>query len=246
MHSLSVQVTLTSPAVLYGSNTYIFTIDGRSHDPVSLASPLIFGPFGDRDGVHLPLLRNLRSVHIEVMLDTCSHYTVTRHRARLAYFVDTLNLHSDDATRKSLLENLHVEVCIPRSGGYSRHNASDYSTWPTPPTDADDYMFGLESLATLRSVKDVKITGIPEWYAQCLKLCIQGTGGNVLETDWPLVQVKRGTKPSNPWDQGVRKHKKYMVTTRRWYQPTLNWKEFAERNGIEVPADIDKFWAVEG
>jgi hypothetical protein len=48
-------------------------------------------------------------------------------------------------------------------------------------------MFGFESLATLSGVKDVSITGLPEWYAQCLTLCIQGIGGEVLETDWPLV-----------------------------------------------------------
>jgi hypothetical protein len=246
IHSPSLNIKLTSPAVLYGSNTYIFTIDGRPHDPVSLASPLIFGPFGDNDGVHLPLLRNMRSIHIEVMLDTCSHHTVQRHRARLAYFADTLTLHPGAAGRKSLLDTLHVDVCIPRSAGYSRHNASDYSTYPAPPADVEMYMFGLESLAALRGVKDVSISGLPEWYARCLTLCVQGTGGEVLETDWPLVQVERGARLASPWGQKDTKRKRYMVTARKWYQPMLNWREFAERNEIEVPADIDKFWAVEG
>jgi hypothetical protein len=101
-------------------------------------------------------------------------------------------------------------------------------------------MFGLESLATLSGVKDVSITGLPEWYAQCLTLCIQGMGGEVLETDWPLVQIKRA-RPLNLWDQRYRKHKKYMVTTRKWYQPTPNWKEYAERNGIDIPRILTSF-----
>jgi hypothetical protein len=29
------------------------------------------------------------------------------------------------------------------------------------------------------------------------------------------------------------------------YQPTLNRKDFAERNKTEVPADVDKFWAAD-
>jgi hypothetical protein len=61
--------------------------------------------------MHLPLLRNLRSIHIEVMLDTSSHFTVKRPRARLAYFTDMLKLHSNGTNRKPLLQNLHIEVC---------------------------------------------------------------------------------------------------------------------------------------
>lgn len=97
-------------------------------------------------------------------------------------------------------------------------------------------MFGLESLASLRGIKDVTVTGLPEWYATCLQRCIQGKGGEVQEVHWPLVEVRhRRNVWSTQW-------KKAWVTTRKWYQPTLNWKEFAERNDIPTPDDMDKFW----
>jgi hypothetical protein len=72
-------------------------------------------------------------------------------------------------------------------------------------------------------------------------LCIQGKGGDVLETDWPLVMTKRKLKTTRfRWTEVT---KVSWVSTRKWYQPMLNWKEFAERNGLHVPADVDRFWA---
>ena len=98
-------------------------------------------------------------------------------------------------------------------------------------------MFGLESLATLRGIRDVKVTGVSQWFAECLQLCIQGKGGKVQEIDWPVVEITRR--------KGVKSYrrKKVLVSTRKWHQPTLDWREFAERNHVEVPADVDKFWA---
>jgi hypothetical protein len=169
----------------------------------------------------------MRSIHIDVLLDVDSHWAVKRQRARLEYFVEILKQYSDDENRKSLLQELNVEVRTA-------------TTYLPPPEDIEKFMFGLESLATLRGVKDVKITGISEWYAQCLQLCIQGKGGEIQETDWPLVEIRRhkGLKP--------KKGKKTWISTRKWHQPTLNWKEFAERNNITLPADIDRFWASGG
>ena len=230
----------TSLAVLYGSNKYLFTINGSAHYPVSLASPLIFGPFGDGNGIWLPNLRNLRSIHIEVVLDVTDRWAVKRQRARLEYFVKILKQHSDDEDRKSLLEELTIEVQVPVPQANSY--IPMYET-NTNPKDAEQCMFGLESLASLRGIKKVTIMGVTDWYAQCLQLCIQGKGGEVLETDWPLVQVKRTMNTTqNRW---TKKTKTVWVTTRKWYHPTLNWKEFAERNNIEIPADIDKFWGTE-
>ncbi|KAH7072455.1 hypothetical protein FB567DRAFT_203593 [Paraphoma chrysanthemicola] len=236
------EISNEARAVLYGTNTYNFTVSGVAHHPISMSSPLIFGPFSNDNGIRLGLLRNLRSIHIEVLLNGNSHWTVKRQRARLDYFVAVLKEHSDDDNRKSLLQELRVNVRIPTVEGLSyfppgfrislQHAAHALKT-------PDKFMFGLESLATLRGIKDVKITGVAEWYAQCLQLCIQGKGGDVLETDWPLVEVKR-TK--NHWSK---QSKKTWVSTRKWYQPTLNWKEFAERNGIEVPDNIDRFWMAE-
>jgi hypothetical protein len=230
-----------SKAVLYGSNTYEFTINGSAHFPQSLASPLIFGPFGNSEGARLYLLRNLRSIHINFVLDVDSHWAVKRQRSRLEYFVDILKQHSDDEDRKSLLQELYVDVRIP---GEPHHHARRFTSSGYEilvPVESEKFIFGLESLATLRGIKDVKFTGVPEWYAQCMQLAIQGKGGDVLETEWPLVEVKR-TKTSNAW---TKKTKKSWVTTRKWHQPTLNWKEFAERNKVDIPDDIDKFWGAD-
>ncbi|KAH7064075.1 hypothetical protein BKA63DRAFT_572509 [Paraphoma chrysanthemicola] len=236
------EISNEARAVLYGSNTYNFTINGVAHHPISMSSPLIFGPFSNDNGIRLPLLRNLRSIHIEVLLDDNSHWSVKRQRARLDYFVAVLKEHSDDDNRKSLLQELRVDVRIPTMDGLAYRQPGfriSLQHLVQAPKTPDKFMFGLESLATLRGIKDVKITGVAEWYAQCLQVCIQGKGGDVLETDWPLVEVKRSKLR---WSK---RSKKMWVSTRKWYQPTLNWKEFAERNGIEVPDDVDKFWMAE-
>lgn len=230
---------LNFSAVLYGGNTYEFTINGSAHFPKSLASPLIFGPFANYDGSLLGLLRNLRSIHVDFLLDTDSHWAVTRQRSRLEYFVDVFKQHSDDEDRKSLLQELYIDVRIPHNPSRRHYTKAGYEV-PIP-EDCEQFMFGLESLATLRGIKDVKVTGVPEWYAQCLTLAIQGKGGDVLQTDWPLVEVKRTKNSNKSWTKKT-KTKTAWVTTRKWWQPTLNWKEFAVRNKVDIPDDIEKFW----
>ena len=227
-----------SSAVLYGSNTYEFTVDSNAHHPISLQSPLIFGPFGT--DTRLPLLRNLRSIDIDVLPDYSSHWTVRRQRSRLEYFVQILKEYADDENRKSLLQDLKVELRpgIPNVRLGVRHATAHHLSMQSP-TDTEKVMFGLESLASLRGIKDVEIIGLPDWYARCLQLCIQGKGGYVQEVNWPLIEVKRRRET---WS---RQTKLGWITTRKWYQPTLNWKEFAERNGIPTPDDIDRFWADE-
>lgn len=230
---------LTNSAILYGSNTYKFSINGSPHFPSSLTSPLIFGPFGNREEL-LPLLRNLRSIEIEFLLSDDDHWAAKRQRARLAYFVEILKQHSDDENRKSLLQELKINVCIP-SPTAARFNIFGNPS-SLPPADCETHMFGLESLATLRGIKDVEVKGVPDWFSQCMQLCVQGKGGEVQETDWPLVKVKRSASNSG-WAK-KKKTKQSWVSTRKWYQPTLNWKEFAERNNIELPEDVDKYWMV--
>jgi hypothetical protein len=143
----------------------------------------------------------------------------------LEYLAEILRENIDDESQKSLLEMLRVKV------------------EPWPPSHKvprlDKFMFCLESLVSLRGIEHVQITGLPDWYATCLQLAIQGQGGEVKEVDWPLIIVKRRKK------SGTRRYTKYSVTSRKWYQPTLNWKEFAERNNVLVPEDIDKYWAFE-
>jgi hypothetical protein len=155
--------------------------------------------------------------------------------------VEILKEHAEDGDQKSLLEDLKVDFQFvpPKTAQPTYRNTADHAADPRIPTDTEKFMFGLESLSSLRGIKDVKITGLPEWYTKCLQLSIQGKGGDVEETDWPLVGTRRRIKAnSTQW-------KKQQVSTRKWHQPTLNWKEFAERNGVSIPDDIDKFWAAE-
>ncbi|KAI2483465.1 hypothetical protein Ptr902_05782 [Pyrenophora tritici-repentis] len=209
-------------SVLYGQNTYKFTVHGEPLEPISFRSPMIFGALGQTQ-ITLSQLRNLRHIRIDLVANNY-HWAVKRQRARLEYFVEILKMHADDADKKSLLEHLEVHFTMtPRNFLF--------------PRDIEESMFVLESLASLRGIKHVDFTGLPDWYSNCMQLVIKGEGGDVEMTDWPLMEVKRRTYLLN------NRMKVHWVTSRKWYQPTLNWKEFAERNGVDVPEDIDKFWA---
>jgi hypothetical protein len=98
-------------------------------------------------------------------------------------------------------------------------------------------MFGLESLTELRGIEHVEILGVPEWYKECLELCMRGKGREIGTTEWPLVQVR---KKNSRKQEG--KGKPTWVTSRKWYQPKLKWKDFAKRNRVAVPEDMDKYW----
>lgn len=203
-------------AVLYGQNAYKFTVPAHSLWPNALRSPLMFGPFGDNKDT-LPLLRNLRRIHIDVLTgDTL--WDVKRLRSRLECFVDILKEHADDEGEKSLLEELKVNFILPEGS-----------------VGAEISMFALESFASLHGIKTVEFTGLPSWYTECMQLTIQGKGGNIEKADWPQLKVKR-----LPNIRSYRT-KVYWVSSRKWYQPTLDWREFAQRNDILLPDDIDKF-----
>jgi hypothetical protein len=168
--------------------------------------------------------------------DACETYTdfVSPH---LQYLVEILKEHADDSNQKSLLEDLKVDF---RLVSQKTVDTAGYAAYPRLPKDTEKFMFGLESLAYLRGIKDVEITGLPEWYTKCLQLSIQGRGGDVEKTDWPLVESRRRANANRTqW-------KKQLVSTRKWHQPTLDWKEFAERNEITTPANIDKLCAADG
>ncbi|EAT79883.2 hypothetical protein SNOG_12585 [Parastagonospora nodorum SN15] len=218
---------LSRKAILYGSNTYLFTINSHPHQPSSLRSPQIFGAFGYND--RQLLLRNLRSITVDVSINDSSHWDVKRLRTRLDYFVEVLKQHADDANQSSLLTQLTVYMADRSHLHWRMRNVGPPMASERP--EIDKYMFGLESLVGLTGIKDVTVGGVPEWYAKCLQLCVQGRGGEVKETEWPLVKVKHAKKKKVKW-----------VSTRQWWQPVWNWKEFAERNGVEMPENVDKYW----
>ena len=152
----------------------------------------------------------------------------------MEYFVEILKEHGDDDNRKSLLVELKVSVRLGKPQGGGGRGTPRL----IPPKDSEKFMFSLESLASLQGIKDVEIEGVPEWFAKCLQLRIQGKGGEIETVDWPPLQFKqrKGHK---------RKAKEGWRTSRKWYQPMLNWKQYAECNHIAIPADIDKYWKVE-
>jgi hypothetical protein len=186
---------------LYGSNIYKFAVHGDALYPKSLRSPEVFGHLGHPD--RLALLRNLRRIHIEVIhaSDSKKHWVLKRQRSRLEYLVEILKEHADDHSQKSLLQELTIDFKLPvvlslNDSGRQRNTAK--------------FMFDLESLASLHGVKDVQFTGTPEWYAKCMQLSIHRKGGEVHETDWPLVQVKRPRNIKRSWS--TRKTKRWAST----------------------------------
>ncbi|KAH8729045.1 hypothetical protein GQ44DRAFT_607935 [Phaeosphaeriaceae sp. PMI808] len=235
------EVSNETRAVLYGSNTYTFTVDAQTHGTTSLRSPLIFGPLG-RD-VGLPLLRNLRSIRIHLELDEYRHWGAIRQRSRLEYFVDILKEHLEDESKKTLLHELQIAFYVTENptGHVNSNLRSEWPNYPVLPDNMQKYMFSLESLTALHAIEKVKIIGVPDWFAQCLELSIRGKGGGVLESEWPLVQVRR-TIPSKSIAK-IRKN--FWVTSKKWYNPALNWKEFAQRNDIDLPENIDEYWALQ-
>jgi hypothetical protein len=141
-----------------------------------------------------------------------------RLRSRLEYLVKILKQYADDDNQKSLLDSLHIVY------QHTKH----------PQSKESNYLFGLETLADLRGIKDVRVTGVPPWFGQCLELCIKGRGGEVKHVDYPEVIVKKRKRGQTKWQ-------KNLTTTRKWQNPILDWKVFAERNEIELTPGIDCF-----
>lgn len=144
-----------------------------------------------------------------------------RHRGRLEHFINILKEHSDDEDKKSLLKHLRVKY----QRGYE---------WYEPSILRMSRKYALESLAALNGIEEVEIEGneLPDWYKKCLQLCINGKGGDVLPVDYPDIQIK---KRKNGF---TRRYVEVWQSTKAWYMPALNWEEYAERNGVEIPPDV--------
>lgn len=251
-------------AILYGSNHFFLNFDGKPHHPVSLQSPNVFGLFGQP--YRLSLLRDLRSICITIgpTIHDSLYWGNRRHRGRLSLFVRILKEHAEDENQKSLLKVLNVYMASPRLPdspvapapvplappqlfvAFFAHPPHQ-SIKPAPPAPnftsegrqhlaevAEMAQFALEALAPLRGIEVVEITGVDAWFAQCLHLCIQGKGGDVRKIQYPDVLVKRRKA-------GTRTLQDHIQSTKKWYMHELDWEEFAERNGIKVPVDIDYF-----
>lgn len=203
-------ITFTNPsqALLYGSNTYIFSTHGDPHPTGYLEPALTLGPFGN-PGFETSGICNLRSITINVTLSSHDRVAAKRQLERLRLLTDVLKEHTDGDDHTSLLQSLAVNV-KPNRASSSR--------------EMDGCVASIESLATLRGIKRVEVTGVPEWWGKCLQLCIQGQGGGVHKLD----------------EVEVRRRKRFRGKKRKWWcQLMLAWREFAEQNGIEVSEDAE-------
>ena len=192
----------------------MITIDTDPRDTASLSTPEIFGPLGLPERLHL--LRDLRSISLNLTHMRHSQYWAhRRHRGRLARFVEIMQEYGEDAEKGSLLESLSVHL---GEGGRSQ--------------------FVLEALTPLRGIKNVCISGcVSPWFAESLRLAIQGTGGDVRKAVYEETEVKK--RIGTP---GNRKWKKMTVSTQQWYMPEMDWIPFALQNEIDMPEDVQKFW----
>jgi hypothetical protein len=96
-------------------------------------------------------------------------------------------------------------------------------------------MFALEPLIELPIIKDFNVVGLPEWFATCLTMRVRGEGGPLSRIDWPVRTVKR---KGDRW----RADRRVEVSTRHCSQPIYDWREFAHRNGIAFPLDVERFF----
>ncbi|KAF2012986.1 hypothetical protein BU24DRAFT_425568 [Aaosphaeria arxii CBS 175.79] len=238
-------------AILYGQNTYIFQLYGGGDMTYHLQS--IQPNFGVLyENTHL--VRHVRSISIIIDLGRNDYWAMRRVRSRLGHIIRTIKLHAVDTARRSLLKKLHVEFSIdcealPMHALLEGPSANCHVFHCYNFRHRQEYrfvaletlrrlLFGLENLLDLPTVREVHVEGedwaIPAWFARCLELCISsGDGNRPRLMDYPKREVRRkATKQTGPIRKG-----QYMITTqttKQWFEPRYDWKEYAERNGIEI------------
>ncbi|KAF1926445.1 uncharacterized protein M421DRAFT_216636 [Didymella exigua CBS 183.55] len=228
-------------AVFFAGNRFAFTISIRPHTPIYFKSPRIFGPLGLPHRLHL--LRDLRHINLLVDIDDrASHsrpspHAVVRHRARLEHFVEILRKHAEDSSKKSLLKSLHMRLST--TGLEYQRLVTGRLIQPSDETKrrlVGHHVFALEGLVAFEGIDEEEVTGLPKWFCRCLEPHMVDRGGQVEELIWPVKIVKKRH------DNGYRVQK-VEISTRKYWQPTLNWREFSRRDSIELPEDIDEYFS---
>ena len=223
---------------MFSNNTFGLHITDVAHHPISLKSPLIFGPLGLPHRVHF--LRDLRRIELTLTTGEVTSWSKARLRARTQHLVDVLREYSGDVNKQSLLTQLRVYIRDSESTPYSRCcrarsrvNVSRYWEKLHNRTASHKTVFVLEPLASLQGIQDIAIYGTPEWFQRCLEMRIRGQGGDLKTLDWPKKVVRRQKK-------GNRRKVEVEVSTRQGWQPIFDWKRFAVRNNIPLPGNIHK------
>lgn len=96
-------------------------------------------------------------------------------------------------------------------------------------------MFVLEPLAGLKRIESVQVTGTNPWLRSCLEICIKGEGGELEKIDWLVKKTRRKVRKGRYGSEWRYREE----STRRYYQPTLDWRAFALRN--EIPYDPEAY-----
>lgn len=193
-----------------------------------LEQPL-FGPLEQPN--HTGILRELQRVELQFGKPICSISCANRERDHLQHFVDAFNDCAEDPGHHSALHTLKVRI--------PEHITVVLGT------DLGE-MFTLEVLSGLkRQLKKVTVEGPPPWFAQCLVLHLTGRGGPpASKLSWPTKIKRRKITRVRKITRGPSKQKWIFkrVTTRKDWQPRLDWREYALRNEIELPDDIDRYF----
>lgn len=177
-------------------------------------------------------LRDMR--HVYLVLEA-THEAV-EHEKFLQQFISVIRTHSQDESKRSVLKRLEVRIQV---GGndemYDSLQASGGGQWSRPfhiARSIENCMYTLEALIKLPIVDQVKVSGPPAWFSQCLQLCVQGGhGSSVAELYWPTKKARK-----------TKKRAAYRKPIRMAKEPILDWTDFAQRNDIDLPDAIEKFY----
>lgn len=105
--------------------------------------------------------------------------------------------------------------------------------WPDPVAGPafhreDKDVFCFEALSNVNCTSEIKIGGLRNWFTQCLELRIQNKGGPLKKARWKIANTKR-------WHG----HGTFRSSSKKWWYPEYDWKEFAERNNITIPGHYE-------
>jgi hypothetical protein len=245
-------------AASLSNNEFCFSVSGFRHPIWLPSSPLVekpivvsevLGPFSLAHRQHF--VRDMKHICLVLNIDdSTSEMVVERHRARLSHFVEPINLHADYVSKKNMLRSSTVEVAWYCQDVRSDEPADMYHPhldggWVPKSGSVDTYMFALESLVEFRRIPELTVSVVAPWFALCLELCIRGEGEGIKKIQWPVydelfLQGIVGLRKAGPSTVKV------LTSARMYYQPLLDWREFAKRKGVEIPDDVSiaRFWKV--
>ncbi|PVI04536.1 hypothetical protein DM02DRAFT_651484 [Periconia macrospinosa] len=241
-------------AILYGENIFRFEIQRRFNRYRCNTPPGLLDPFDFPSRQRV--FGYLQNIVLVIDFDHTRNYANggARTRARLEKFVKILEKFECDRGNKCHLRNLSIRYLD------SLNTNAHHEPYDSPPRsntlrslaltndrfcierwDAK-LMFVAEPLARLKGVEHVECVGFDPWFGSCLEMCVKSEGGDVKEIDWPVRQIRRRKNKS-----GLRGRKSIAeISKRQWWQPKLDWREFALRNGVAYDPNYDHFFPVVG